>query len=101
MAREIYYDINQFKWVKSENAFFANAIDLYDIIDDYYHTPFPNGKSEFFIQNFDTGGFRRFRFVKEVSENHTLTDNDIEQFTITWFLFKSEDGIECYINVTP
>jgi len=45
-------------------------------------------KGEFFIYNYMTNGFRRFRFVNEM----VLDKN---------WLFESEDGIQCRICIEP
>jgi len=49
-------------------------------------------KGEFFIYNYNTNGFRRFRFVKEIK-------GDIGGFNYTEWVFESEDGIECRIGI--
>ena len=78
------YSIHQFRWSKHENAFFAIAGKLWP--NEHTHIPFPNGKREFFIENEETGGFRRFRF-----DSGTLVEG-VEEWE-----FRSEDGIRCVI----
>jgi hypothetical protein len=49
-------------------------------------------KKQFIIDNPKTGGFRRFRFVKDIVGN-------IGEQSFTEWLFESEDGIECRIAI--
>jgi hypothetical protein len=95
---EYRYDIKQFNWNKDTNTFGADAWDLVAYMPDgsMYPDPFPNRKKDFIIQNPKTGGFRRFRFVKE----HHLSFG-IDEYTQLNWLFESEDGIKCYICVEP
>jgi hypothetical protein len=85
---EYRYDIKQFHWNKDTNTFYADAWDLVAHMPDGSIHPeaFPNMKKQFFIQNYKTNGFRRFRFVKDEKLN---------------WLFESEDGIKCYICIIP
>ena len=91
---EYRYHISQFNWNKSTNAFYAEAPHLDCIMPDGNIHPeaFPNQKGQFFIDNTKTGGFRRFRFIKEIT-------GDIGGFHYTEWVFESEDGIECRIAI--
>jgi len=94
------YDVTQFIWDKETNAYYGDAPHLECITPDGNIHPeaFPNQKSQFFIDNLKTGGFRRFRFVKETTTDVVDVDNDIE-YSVTNWLFESEDGIKCYIMI--
>ena len=81
--RDIYYSIEQFYWSKESRTFYQDA---WEIFDDYHQYAFPNMKGQFFIKNFDTGGFRRFRLVEETAAD---------------WVFESEDGIKCIICYNP
>jgi len=81
---EYRYDINQFDWDKNSNQLSAHRSSLWNYDFAYATIPFINGRTQFFIDNPTTGGFRRFRFVYE-------TDS-------SWY-FKSEDGIEVKILI--
>lgn len=85
--KDIRYNIHHFVWDKDSNHFHGHADKLWDT-DNYYKYPFPNGKKQFFIDNPNTGGFRRFRFSHEVILND-----------ITLLYFKSEDGINAEILI--
>jgi hypothetical protein len=91
---EYRYDITQFNWNKDTNSFYGDAPHLECIMPDgnIHHESFPNQKGQFFIDNSKTGGFRRFRFVKEI----TAEFDGIEY--IEW-VYESEDGIECRIAI--
>jgi hypothetical protein len=93
---EFKYDINQFNWNKDTNCFYADAWDLVANMPDGTIHPeaFPNMKKEFFIHNYKTNGFRRFRYVRDIVGN-------IGGFPFFEWLFESEDGIECRICVEP
>lgn len=95
---EFKYDINQFNWNKDTNTFGADAWDLVAHMADGSIHPeaFPNMKKQFFIHNYKTNGFRRFRFVKEESG-----EPDGNGYTFLDWIFESEDGIKCYICVEP
>jgi hypothetical protein len=97
MARQFKYDIRQFRWSKLVNTFFADAWDLVAWQDDGLAHPesFPGMKKYFYIKNYETGGERRFEFVKEF-EN--IMDN--EPWSETIWQFISEDGILCNICVS-
>jgi hypothetical protein len=97
---EYRYDINQFKWNKDENTFFAEAYFLECIMPDGNIHPeaFPNQKQQFFIDNGKTGGFRRFRFLKEELLD-VLDENNEIGYTIENWIFESEDGIKCSISI--
>ena len=88
------YHIRQFVWNKDTNSFYAEAPHLESIMPDGNIHPeaFPNQKREFFIDNPKTGGFRRFRYVRDIVGN-------IDEQTFTEWLFQSEDGIECRISI--
>ena len=93
---EYHYHIKQFNWNKDTNTFYAYAWDLDCIMPDGSIHPeaFPNQKQQFFIDNPQTGGFRRFRFVKEYDVK--AEDDD---YVATDWLFESEDGIMCSICI--
>jgi len=87
--KNITYDIHSFKWDIDSNTFYGDAWNLQEVGNgSYYQFPFPNGKKEFYIKNFGTWGFRRFRFVREVKMDYT-----------NQWLFESEDGIKCMVNI--
>lgn len=85
---EYRYDILQFHWNKDTNTFYAEAPHLECLMPDGNIHPeaFPNQKGQFFIDNNQTGGFRRFRFISEIASE---------------WLFESEDGIQCRICIEP
>jgi hypothetical protein len=84
------YLISQFDWDKSTQTFSALESTLYPVFPaNYYKIPFPNSKRQFIITNPKTGGFRRFRFWKEIL-------NKKEHSCI--YRFKSEDSIICNIT---
>jgi len=93
---EYRYHIKQFNWNKDTNCFYAEAPNLECVLPggEFHPEAFPNMKGEFYIDNPKTGGFRRFRFLKEIK-------GDIGGFSYTEWVFKSEDGIECRIGVEP
>jgi len=68
---EYRYHIRQFVWNKDTNSFYGQAP---------------------FLDNPKTGGFRRFKFVKEITSN-------IGEMQFTEWLFESEDKIECRIAI--
>ncbi len=88
--KNVHYDILQFVWNKKTNSFYADAWDLVANMPDGSIHPeaFPTMKGQFFIYNYMTNGFRRFRFVNEM----VLDKN---------WLFESEDGIQCRICIEP
>ena len=87
--KNITYDIHNFKWDIDSNTFYGDAWNLQEVGNgSYYQFPFPNGKKEFYIKNFETRGFRRFRFVRELKMDYT-----------NQWLFESEDGIKCMVNI--
>ncbi len=92
---EYRYHIKQFVWDKKQNEFFAEAPFLECVLPDgeFHPEAFPNMKGEFYIDNPKTGGFRRFRFVKE---NKIM---DGENYLYTEWIFESEDGIKCKIAI--
>lgn len=91
---EYRYDIHQFVWNKDTNSFYAEAYHLDCLLPDgtFHREAFPNQKQQFYIDNSKTGGFRRFRFLKEIK-------SDIGGIGYTEWLFESEDGIECRIAI--
>lgn len=97
------YGIENFYWNKERNTFYADAWNLVcELPDGSIHPEaFPNGKEEFYIDNHKTGGFRRFRFVKDETEYYTEidTDGNATDFEINNWLFESEDGIRCSICI--
>ena len=96
------YHIRQFNWNKDANTFYAEAPYLECVMPggDIHPEAFPNMKKQFYSDNPKTGGFRRFRFVKEIT--NWLTDEFTEPITkyemIEWE-FESEDGIKCMIAI--
>lgn len=92
---EYRYHVRQFVWDKKQNEFFAEAPFLECVLPDgeFHPEAFPNMKGEFYIDNPKTGGFRRFRFVKE---NKIM---DGENYLYTEWIFESEDGIKCRIAI--
>jgi hypothetical protein len=92
---EYRYHIKQFVWDKKQNEFFAEAPFLECVLPDgeFHPEAFPNMKGEFYIDNPKTGGFRRFRFVKE---NKIM---DGENYLYTEWIFESEDAIKCRIAI--
>ena len=78
---DIVYSITEFKWIKKDNTFYAEADKLHP--DGDYKCTFPNGRKKFYIKNHRTKGFRRFTLNKEY--------DNVLQFT-------SEDGILCKIQ---
>ena len=91
---EYRYHIRQFVWNNDTNSFYGQAPFLECVMPDGNIHPeaFPNMKKQFIIDNPKTGGFRRFRFVKEVTAN-------IGEMQFTEWLFESEDKIECRIAI--
>jgi len=91
---EYHYHISQFNWNKDTNAFYAEAPHLECLLPDGNIHPeaFPNMKGQFFIDNTKTGGFRRFRFQRELK-------GGIGNEEFTEWIFESEDGIECRIAI--
>jgi hypothetical protein len=91
---EYRYHIRQFVWNNDTNSFYGEAPHLESVMPDgnYHPEAFPNMKGEFIIDNPKTGGFRRFRFVKDIVGN-------IGEQSFTEWLFESEDGIECRIAI--
>ena len=86
MDNNIRYPIQFFTWVKEENTFYGHSHELWH--PDYAYN-FPNDKEQFYIFNPNTGGFRRFRFVKEVDSTEVYVE----------YLFESEDGIKCMVLI--
>jgi hypothetical protein len=94
------YDISQFKWNATENSFFGAAPFLECLLPDgnIHPNAFPNDKGEFFIHNYKTNEFRRFQFVKEIT-NWLIDENEHTKYEMMEWLFQSEDGINCYISL--
>ena len=97
---EYRYNIKDFHWNGETKSFYADAPHLLCFNNDgsIHSDAFPNMKSQFFIDNHKTGGFRRFRFVKEIT-NSLVDENSHTKYEMIDWLFESEDGIQCYINV--
>jgi hypothetical protein len=91
---EYRYHIRQFVWNNDTNSFYGQAPFLECVMPDGNIHPeaFPNMKKQFIIDNPKTGGFRRFKFVKEITSN-------IGEMQFTEWLFESEDKIECRIAI--
>lgn len=100
--KNIHYDILQFVWNKTTNSFYADAWDLIANMPDGSIHPeaFPTMRGEFFIYNYKTNGFRRFRFVEETT-NWLIDENEHTKYEMIDWVFESEDGIKCYICVEP
>lgn len=96
---EYRYHIRQFVWNKDTNSFYAEAPFLEAVMPDgnFHPEAFPNMKGEFIIDNPKTGGFRRFRFLKE--ETESFVDEIDNEFQFTQWIFESEDGIKCKIGI--
>lgn len=75
MKRRDIYDIMCFGWNKETNTFHADAWLL-----DMENT------SPFIIKNFETNGFREFKYYRDLPG---------------YWIFKSEDGITCEICIDP
>lgn len=93
------YSLNQFKWIKGDNALYAYANKLVcRMVDGSIHPDtFPNYKSQFFIYNNKSGGFRRFRFLRE---GICGIDYNTGGYLIE-LIFESEDNIKCHIQLQP
>ena len=92
---QIDYDINSFEWNQRENTFYADVDNVYAIGEVFSSAePFPSGKRQFNIRNQETGGFRRFSFVREME----IIEPD---WTSIQWLFRSEDEqpLLCIVNV--
>lgn len=79
---DLRYSIYAFRWVKESNSFFA---------DSPVPTIHPIDRKQFYIINKDSGGFRRFRWVKD--------DVSVPGIGDGYTLFESEDNIKCYIKI--
>jgi glutathionylspermidine synthase len=106
MNTEYTYDIKQFTYNKQTNTLSADAVQLYTSNQDgsIHQNPFPNGKQQFNIKNYQTGNHRRFRFVKEgeLSYLHTVIEKEEEQTDIEvtsqpYWLYEAEDGVMCRV----
>lgn len=91
---EYHYNIEQFNWNKDTNTFYGEAPYLVCMMEDgsIHSEAFPNQKTQFFIDNNRTNGFRRFRYLKDIT-------GDIGGIRFTEWLFESEDSIQCRISV--
>lgn len=91
---EYSYDIRQFAWNKRDREFHADAYNLECLLPDGLIHPeaFPNQKQQFFIHNYKTGGFRRFRYIGD-------NKFEVDGFEYTQWVFESEDGIKCIIGI--
>ena len=74
------YNIKLFFYSKSTLTLIAKEEQLYTCNHQDY---FSNGRTQFFITNYKTNRYRRFRYLKEYS---------------TYYLFISEDGIKCIVT---
>lgn len=90
----INYDIKQFHWNGDTKTFAAEAWNLVGCMEDgkFHPQSFPTQKNQFRIYNYQTNGFRRFRFLKE-----ELCEFD-DYNELNW-VFESDDNILCYISV--
>lgn len=95
------YDTGQFSWSKDKNTFYAEAWNLAAMLPDGSMHPeaFPNQKRQFYIVNPKTGNQRRFRFVKEQTNEMPLNEMEAIGTYKSW-IFKSEDDIFCDIMIT-
>jgi hypothetical protein len=100
---EYRYDVSQFRWRKEDNTFYGEAPHLECIMPDGNIHPeaFPNQKKQFYIDNSETGGFRRFQFMKEeIIEGVSFVEGvDGPQYLYTQWVYESEDGIRCCISI--
>jgi hypothetical protein len=98
--KDIFYDINDFRWSKENNSFYAEALDLYSLGDHSSDSSaFPNGKNKFYIKNFKTNDFRSFIFQEESIAYITLNQEEDYIVEETIWIYKSEDGIFCQIYI--
>jgi hypothetical protein len=107
MNTEYTYDIKQFTYNKQTNTLSADAVQLYthNRYGSMNPNPFPNGKQQFNIKNYETGNHRRFRFVKEDTEKYTYTVTAIEEtdkdtqvdWSQQYWLYEAEDGVKCRV----
>ena len=100
--KNIEYDIQQFRYTKETNTFYADAWNLIGYMPDgnFHPESFPTMKGQFVMYNYNTNGFRRFRFVKEIT-NWLIDENEHTKYEMIDWLFESEDGIKCMINIIP
>ena len=98
--KNIEYDINQFKWNKDTNTFYADAWNLVAYMPDgsFHPEAFPTLKGEFVMYNYKTNGFRRFRFAKEI-RNWLIDEANTTKYEMVEWLFESEDGFKCMISM--
>jgi len=97
MYSDVTYSINQFNWNGATRTFYADGWDLIPSEGDY-KVAFPNEQQQFIIKNYETGGFRRFRYVGEVQLFSSITY--LPNGEKAWE-FKSEDDISCLVCITP
>ena len=95
--KDIFYNIDDFRWSKENNSFYAEAPDLYSLGD--HKSAFPNGKNKFYIKNFKSNGFRSFVFQEESIAYMTLNQEEDYIVEETIWIYKSEDGIFCQIYI--
>lgn len=98
--KNIEYDIQQFRYTKETNTFYADAWNLIAYMPDgsFHPEAFPTMKEQFVMYNYSTNGFRRFRFVKEIT-NWLIDENEHTKYEMIDWLFESEDGIKCIISI--
>lgn len=75
--KDIYYDIKMFEWDKTNRLFTQFAHNLHSPLFPYY---FPNGRKQFYIKNYKTNGFRRFRYVSEKTDETSAGIHTILSF---------------------
>ena len=97
MQTDYTYDIWAFRWNKESNTLSASAWQLFSLNHPDLQEPFPTQKEQFIIKNNETGGFRRFRFQQEKRYELEIEEGCYAEL-IDW-VFESEDGIKCVINV--
>lgn len=98
--KNIEYDIQQFRYTKETNTFYADAWNLIAYMPDgsFHPEAFPTMKGQFVMYNYSTNGFRRFRFVKEIT-NWLIDENEHTKYEMVEWLFESEDGFKCIISI--
>ena len=98
--KNIEYDILQFRYAKEIGLFSADAWNLVAYMPDgsFHPEAFPTLKGEFVMYNYKTNGFRRFRFVKEIT-NWLIDEANTTKYEMVEWLFESEDGFRCIISI--
>lgn len=79
------YNIHAFEWDKQSNSF---------RVENPIFGIHPTDRSQFYIVNEDTGGFRRFIYT--CVKGYTLHPDN---FNVQYNVFESEDGIKCFIKI--